>query len=140
LTILGRFVGGAPYFAALIEAGGFRGFLWLLADTGASHTTLLDRDIARIGIPVSALEPAPLVGIGGSTRSFVLGRVRLTFHSDEGEEVLMQDVWAVQHDLERLPPEEVARIVRLPSLVGRDIMKAFSFRCDCRTGVVGLER
>jgi hypothetical protein len=64
----------------------------------------------------------------------------MTFQSDEGEEALTQDLWAVQHDLERLPREEVGRIMRLPSLLGRDIMKAFSFRCDYRTGVVGLER
>ena len=59
MTILGWFVGDAPHFAAFIEWGLFRGFLWLLADTGASHTTLLDCDIARLGIPASALDPAP---------------------------------------------------------------------------------
>jgi len=142
VIIRGRFIGDAPYFAAHIRAAQFEGMVWLLADTGASRTTLLDRDVGRLGIPSTSLEPAllPMVGIGGSVRSFLLCDAELTFASDEGEMVLQQDVWVVQHDLVRLPPEEVARILRLPSVMGRDLINRFHLSCDYRTGTVQLER
>lgn len=116
--------------------------VWLLADTGAARTTLLDRDLRVLSIPLDALEPAPvpIIGIGGTVRSFVLRGVELTLASDEGDLVLRQDLWAVQHDFERLPPDEVARILRLPSILGRDLINRFRFTGDYQTGRVLLER
>jgi hypothetical protein len=142
MIIRGRFVGDAPYFAAHVRVGQFEGVVWLLADTGASRTTLLDRDVSRLGIPPAALEPAslPMIGVGGSVRSFVLRDVKLTFVSDEGETVLQQDVWVAQHDLDRLPAEEVARILRIPSVMGRDLINRFRLICDYRSGTMQLER
>ncbi|GFP23303.1 hypothetical protein HKBW3S09_00770 [Candidatus Hakubella thermalkaliphila] len=142
MIIGGRFIGDAPYFVAHLRSPQFQGLVWLLADTGASRTTLLDRDVRLLGIPTQALEPAllPLIGIGGSVRSFVLRNVELTFASDEGDGVLQQDPWVVQHDLDRLPPEEVSRILRLPSVMGRDLINRFHFVCDYQAGTVNLER
>lgn len=64
MIIQGRFIGDAPYFAARIRSAYFQGLVWLLADTGASRTTLLDRDVRLLGITGEALEPAllPIVG------------------------------------------------------------------------------
>ena len=113
-----------------------------MADTGASRTTLLDRDVRLLGIPIEVLEPAllPIVGIGRSVRSFLARDVEITLASDEGDVVLKQDLWVTQHDLGQLPPEEVARILRLPSVLGRDLINRFHFTCDYQTGVVQLER
>ena len=74
MIIPGRFIGDAPYFAARLRSSHFQGMVWLLADTGASRTTLLDRDVALLGIPAKALEATslPVVGIGGSVRSFLV--------------------------------------------------------------------
>ncbi len=71
MIIRGRFIGDAPYFAVHIRSMHFHGLVWLLADTGVSRTTILDRDVRLLGIPAEALEPAalPIVGIGGSVRS-----------------------------------------------------------------------
>jgi len=142
VIVRGRFVGDAPYFAVYLRSACFRGLVWLLADTGASRTTLLDRDVKLLGIPTEALEPAllPIVGIGGSVRSFLVRDVEITLASDEGNVILRQDLWVVQHDLEQLPPEEVARILRLPSVLGRDLINRFHFTCDYRTGIAQLER
>jgi hypothetical protein len=120
----------------------FQGLVWLLADTGASRTTLLDRDRRILGIPSEALEPAllPLVGIGGSVRSFLVGDVEITFPSNEGDVLLRRDVWVVKHNLAELPPEEVARILRLPSILGRDLINRFHFTCDYEAGIVQLKR
>ncbi len=142
MIVRGRFVGDAPYFAAHLRSAYFQGLVWFLADTGASRTTLLDRDVRLLGISADALEPAPLpiVGIGGSVRSFLVRDVEITLASDEDHVVLRQDLWVVQHDLERLPPEEVSRILRIPSVFGRDLINRFHFACDYGSGIVQLER
>jgi len=141
VIIQGRFIGDAPYFALHLRAARFQGLLWMLADTGASRTTLLDRDVKLLRIPAEALEPAllPIVGIGGSVRSFLVRDVGITAASDEGDVVLQQDIWAVQHDLGQLPPEEVSRILRLPSILGRDVINRFHFACDYQAGTVQLK-
>lgn len=141
MTIRGHFIGDAPYFPTYLRSAQFEGIVWLLADTGASWTTLLDRDLRLLGIPPESLEPAqvPIVGIGGSVRSFMLRSVELTFISDEGDFVLQQDLSAVQHELNQLPPEEVSRILRLPSVLGRDVINRFRFICDYRAGALFLE-
>ena len=119
-----------------------RTLVWLLADTGASCTTLLDRDVRLLGIQAEALKPAllPIVGIGGSVRSFLVRDVEVTLASDEGDVVQRQDLWVVQHDMSQLPPEEVSRILRLPSVLGRDPINRFRLSCDYRAGIVRLER
>lgn len=106
MIIRGRFVGDAPYFPARFRSAYFQGLIWLLADTGASRTTLLDRDMRLLGIPAESLEPAllPIVGIGGSVRSFLVREAEITLASDEEDVVLRQDLSVVQHDLERCPP------------------------------------
>lgn len=140
MIIRGRFVAGAPYFAVHLRSQHFEGLVWLLADTGASRTTLLDRDAQLLGISAEALEPAtlPVVGIGGSVRSFLVRDVEITLASDEGDRVVQQDLWVVQHDLVHLPPEEVSRILRLPSVLGRDLINRFRFSCDYQAGLVEL--
>jgi len=141
LIIRGHFVADAPYFAVHLRSEWFEGTSWLLADTGAARTTLLDRDIKHLGIPLEALVPAevPIVGIGGSVRSFVLRDVEIAFATSEGVFLLQQNIWATQHDLDQLPPEEVSRILRLPSVLGRDVINRFRLTCDYGVGEVSLE-
>jgi hypothetical protein len=142
LRIRGRFIGDAPYFAAHISGAGFHGLIWFLADTGASRTTLLDRDTRSLGILPEILTPAPvpIVGIGGSARTFLIRDVSFRFHAYDEEIELRQDLWVVQHDLERVPSEEAARILRLPSLLGRDLINQFRFASEYRSGIVDLSR
>jgi len=142
MIIRGRFIGDAHYFAVHLRSAYFQGLVWLLGDTGASRTTILDRDVKLLGIPAEALEPAllPIVGIGGSVRSFRIRDVETALASEEGDVVIRQDLWIVQHDLGQLPPEEVSRILRLPSVMGRDLLNRFHFTCDYQAGIVRLER
>ena len=73
-------------------------------------------------------------------RSFLLRDVEITLASDERDMVLRQDLWVAKHDLEQLPPEEAARILRLPSVLGRDLLSRFPFTCDYQEGIVQLGR
>ncbi|HIE25909.1 TPA: hypothetical protein EYP66_01325 [Candidatus Poribacteria bacterium] len=83
----------------------------------------------------------PIIGTGGSVRSFVLQDVEITFVTSEGDLLwLRQDIWVVQHNLDQLPPDEVSRILRLPSVMGRDIINHFRLTCDYCVGEVLLER
>ena len=142
MIIQGYFIGDAPYVPVRLGPGECAGMVRLLADTGASRTTLLDRDVRLLGLSSGLLAPAPLptVGIGGSVRSFLLRDVQITFRSDEGDFVLRRELWVVQHDLNQLPPEEASRILRLPSVLGRDLINRFRFSCDYQAGIVRMER
>jgi hypothetical protein len=57
--------------------------------------------VKLLGIPAEALEPAllPIVGIGGSVRSFLIRDVETALASEEGDVFIRQDLWIVQHDL-----------------------------------------
>jgi hypothetical protein len=106
VIIPGRFIGDAPYFSVRVRLAQLERGIWLLADTGAARTTLLDRDVGQLGIPATLLEPAslPVVGVGGSVRTLMLRDVELTLESDGGDVAFRQNVWVVQHELDRLPP------------------------------------
>jgi hypothetical protein len=142
VIVRGRFIGGAPYVSTHLRTAYFHGLVWLLIDTGASRTTLLDRDVKLMAVPGAALVPSvqPIVGVGGSVRSFQVRDVEITLAADSGDLVLQQDVWVVQHDLQQLPPDEVSRILRLPSVLGRDMINQFHFSCDYQAGIVELSR
>ncbi len=141
MIIQGRFIGDAPYFGAHLSSAYFQGQVWFLADTGASHTILLDRDAKLLNIPVAALKQAalPMTGIGGSVRSFQVQDVELTMLSSDGNIILREGLWVVKHNLEQLPPEEAARILRLPSVMGRDLINQFCFVCNYKDGIVQLK-
>ena len=70
MIIRGRFIGDAPYFSVYLKSTRFEGIIRMLADTGASRSTLLDRDVKLLGIEDKYLEPSsfPIVGIGGRVR------------------------------------------------------------------------
>lgn len=119
MIIRGHFVADVPYFTVHLQSPWFEGTTWLLADTGAARTTLLDREIKHLGIPLD---------------------VEIAFVTSEGDFLLQQNIWVTQHNLDSLPPEEVSRILRLPSVLGRDIINRFRLICDYGAGQVLLER
>jgi hypothetical protein len=141
MIIKGRFIGNAPYFVAHLQSTHFQGITWLLVDTGASRTTLLDYDVRQLRVPPQALHPIPmLTGIGGSVPSFLVRDVEIALASDSGMVVLQQDLYAVQHDLNQLSSEQVRQILRLPSVLGRDVISHFRFTYDYQARIVQLER
>jgi len=103
----------------------------LYVDTGASRTTIADRDAIRLGINYAQLEesPVPVVGIGcGRIKSYLLHNVFLTFRVVGGG-----------YHLERLPSvtvlkhlprsaSELAVINQIPSLLGIDVLEKYSVR------------
>jgi hypothetical protein len=142
MIIHGCFIGNAPYFIAHLRSPHFHGNVWFLADTGASNTTLLDRSVKLLGISEDILEPDPylVVGIGGSMCSLLVRDVELTMASDEGDFVFKQNLGVIKHDLNNMSLEESARILRIPSVLGRDLISQFQFIYDYKSRVVELRR
>lgn len=108
-------------------------------DTGASRTSIADRDVARLGLNYAQLEEAqiPVIGIGcKAVKSYVLRDVLLVFR-----------ISGSTYHIERLPlvtvlkhePQnaEERRIVdQLPSLLGVDILKNYTVRFTAKRVVL----
>jgi len=141
VTVRGLLRGGAPYFLVWVRTASIRGAVWLLADTGAPRTTLLDTGAKSLHIPPADLEPAPspMVGIGGVTRCSILRNAEIRLQSDEGDWSVLHDLLITQHDLQTLWPAGRSRVLNLPSILGRDIIDRFRFIYEHATGTVLLE-
>jgi len=119
----------------------------LLVDTGASVTTLLDGDAGRLGITIdyarNRLKPAPhrVVGIGGAAETYVMEGVRLMLTSEEGMEVSETlNLHVALHDPRTLSNEERDLILRLPSILGRDVINRYCLHFNADRDEVYLER
>ena len=143
-----RFRPVAPLVEALIDvpAIGERHIV-LLIDTGASVTTLLDSDAGRFGITIDYarehLKSAPrkVVGIGGMAETYIIEGVELTLTPEEGMEVSETlNLYVVLHDLGTLSDEERELILRLPSILGRDVINRYCLHFNADRDEVYLER
>jgi len=112
-------------------------------DTGAATSILLDKDIRRLGVDVEKLKVAErsLVGIGGQVRTYVIDDATLVFRAENGEGIIEKlRLFVGVHDLDRLPPEQREIMLRLPSLLGRDIIYRAKLVLDKSRNEIYLER
>jgi len=138
LRIAGFFRGGylaAAYVIAVFKADklGIQAPIELLIDTGAARTTVLDRDAIRLGIDYSKLEKVPdgTLGVGGVVETYVVRNVELIFMTVEGRYLReeLDRVYVLKH--RRLDE----RILRIPSILGRDILNKYTLILDRRRDV-----
>ena len=99
-----------------------------LADTGASKTVLLDKDALLLNINYDSLKKFEqnLSGIGGSVETYVIDDAVLTFKSETGKVEFESQIFVLRHNLEELPADEKIKILSIPSILGRDIIRKFS--------------
>lgn len=118
---------------------GVNASLRFYVDTGASRTTIADRDAARIGISYSRLRKAPakVSGVGGDVDAYVLPECMLVFEFSSSVYIEYLDSILVLRHRPR-SKEEADRIQAIPSLLGVDVLKHFSVRFRDKTIV--LER
>jgi hypothetical protein len=140
-----RFEPPAPFVRVTVDLKSLniRGTIYFLIDTGASTTVLLDKDVNFLGIDVRRLKRAEryIGGIGGLISTYVVEDASLFFRTEDGgvvEEKLQLLVG--RHELSGLSYIERALIMRLPSLLGRDVIYRFKFVCDRYHNEVFLER
>ncbi len=143
-----RFRPPAPLVEALINVPNIgERHIILLVDTGASVTTLLDSDGGRFGMTIdyarNHLKSAPhkVVGIGGMAETYIIEGAELTLTLEEGIEVSETlNLHVVLHDPRTLSDEERELILRLPSILGRDVINRYSLHFSASRGEVYLER
>lgn len=112
-------------------------------DTGASLTVLLDKDAHYLGIDVRKLNrPGRNIGgLGGLIPTYVIEDAALSFTAEDGQVIQEKlHLFLGIHHLSMLSAEEKALIMRMPSLLGRDIIYRFRLVCDRNRNQVYLQR
>jgi len=140
-----KFEPPAPFIRAVVisRSLGVEQAVDLHIDTGAATSILLDKDARRLRIDAKKLKLAErsLVGIGGPVKTHVIDDAALVFRSEEGQGVTERlRLFVGVHDLDRLPPKQREIMLRLPSLLGRDIIYRAKFVLDKSRDEVYLER
>ena len=140
-----RFQPPAPFVRVTIESKSQRikRPLHFHIDTGASVTVLLDKDASYLGMDVESLKRAErkIGGLGGLINTYIIEDAKLFFGTVDGrviEEKLCLFVGV--HDLSKLSQEEKLLIMRMPSLLGRDVIYRYRLVCDRNRDEVYLER
>ncbi len=99
-----------------------------LVDTGASRTTLLDKDAIYLGIEYKKLRRVQdMSGIGGSVETYVMDDTTLLFRESTP---IKMPVFVIKHPLVTMDKEERIRILRFPSILGRDVISRFRLIFD----------
>jgi len=140
-----HFEPSAPFVRVVLksESLGLSYPLGVHIDTGSSVTIVFDRDVELLGIDVGKLKRAErnVGGIGGLVDTFVIDDAELLFRTQDNKirsEKLR--LFVGKHDLAGLSSIESDLIMRVPSLLGRDILYRFRLVCDKRKEKVYLER
>jgi len=116
----------AAYVVAVLESEtlGIREIVELLVDTGASRTTICDKDAVRLGIDFGRLERLSdgMLGIDGLVDTYVLKDVKLTFRREDRKSHVerFDRVYVLKHAV----LDE--RMMRIPSILGRDMLNKYT--------------
>ncbi len=108
-----------------------------LVDTGATRTTLLDKDAIFLGLDYNNLRKhnQNVSGIGGSVETFIIDDATLIL----GSKQIHLSVFVVRHALGNLNKEDKIKILRIPSLLGRDVINRFRLVFDKQENKIFLE-
>jgi len=115
----------------------------LHVDTGAAASILLDKDVKRLKIDISELRTAErdLIGIGGLLKTQIIEDAILIFRSADGPPIIEKlHLLVGTHDPTKLSLKEKETILKLPSLLGRDVMYRFKLMIDKLRNQIYLER
>jgi len=135
----------APFVKVLLisESLGLRRFIDLHIDTGASSTIILDKDVKYLKLNVKNLKKAErnIGGIGGLINTYTIDDAVIVFKTEEGKlhkEKLTLLVGV--HMLDEVKEDEIKLLMRLPSLLGRDIIRKFRLLYDEKSNEVYMKR
>ena len=112
----------AAYVVAVLEskALNIHETVELLVDTGASRTTILDKDAIRLELDFTKLEKLSesMLGIGGLVDTYILKDVKLIFRREDKKSHTenLERIYILKH------PNLNEKIMRIPSILGRDIL------------------
>jgi len=141
LRIPFRFKEGAPeaaYVYAVLDSKPLHIYasIEFMLDTGAVKTIVSDRDANKLGVDYKMLEKLDcgMLGIGGTVDTYVLKDAKLIFNSADNKAHTEQldSLCFLKHS------EMNEKIVRIPSVLGRDILNKYLLKYDKRQGKVYL--
>lgn len=101
-------------------------------DTGASHTSIADRDAQRIGIDYRRLKKAPyqVSGVGGVVDAYLLPNCMLVFRFSQSAHIeYLDNIVVMKHSPQT--EEERRRVWEVPSLL--ESMSSNTMRYDLGT-------
>ena len=115
--LTGRFghTSGRPYFESrvILPQLNVAGHVSFLFDTGADKSLLMPLDAQRLGIDYDVLQRTePTTGVGGQMESYVEPALVVFANNDE------LYIYSIEISISTPAPE----IMRLPSLLGRDVI------------------
>ena len=122
----------AAYIVAILKSDTPRIYetIEFLVDTGASRTTICDKDAVRLRADYRKLEKhgEGMLGIGGVVNAYILRDVDLIFRTENGKSFSekLGRIYILRHDV----PDE--KIMRIPSILGRDILNKYALFYDKR--------
>ena len=136
--IRGRFDrAGRPIVSCTVRLTqlGFAGYVDFLVDTGASVTALHPRDGLRLGIPFDELA-GDSVNIGGTTGDYPYfpQPAELTF-ADSGH----SHVTPIALRIAKPTEDSSHRIMRIPSLLGHDVLNSWRMDYDPRNNTLDFQ-
>jgi len=143
MVIKGVFIGGCAFIEARLVSKSLQldEKVSFLIDTGASRTTLLDKDALWLGIRYDklTLSKSSLTGIGGSVPCLVILDSILIFRSSKEDINIKLPVIVAKHPLERMDTHLKTLILRLPSILGRDVINRYKLTFDFPKNDVNLK-
>lgn len=142
MVIKGKFIDGCGFIEARLVSKSLQidRKVTFLVDTGASRTTLLDNDARRLGIRYDKLSKSrsSLIGVGGTVACFTITDAFLIFMSLKKEVRIRLPLSVAKHPLERMAPRLRTHILRLPSLLGRDVINRYKLTFDFPNNTMNL--
>jgi hypothetical protein len=119
------------YIAAIVESERVHlyGTVEFLVDTGATRTTISDKDVIRLGLDYAKLDKLQggVLGVGGTVDTFILTDAMLMFNA---EKIIQQEPLEQLYFLKHSTLND--KILRIPSVLGRDILNKYAFIYDKR--------
>ena len=122
----------AAYVKAVVESKALHVYATVkfLVDTGATRTTISDKDAIRLGIDYLTLEKVSkgMLGIGGPVDAYILKDARLIFNQEDRKKHIepIESLCFLKHS------EVNERILRIPSILGRDVLNKYALIYDKR--------
>jgi len=100
----------------------------MIVDTGASKTTIAERDAIRLGIDYTQLicpSNNEVLGVGGTCHFYVKNSVSLLFKISKNSWHIenLDKIYVLKNDYEN--EEERIKAMRVPSLLGMDVLKNY---------------
>jgi hypothetical protein len=119
------------YVAAIVESEKVHlyGTVEFLVDTGATRTILSDKDVTRLGLDYAELDKLQggVLGVGGTVDTYILADAKLMFNA---EKIIQQEPLEQLYVLKHSTLND--KILRIPSVLGRDILNKYGFIFDKR--------